>query len=103
MYCSLLQFAARPPTTTSTGALGKYDFMYAKTWFGIDFARCLTYVAKRPGASFSKSISGYRWQRAHYPRAELIHTRTHELIPKPVPAPTTRHGQTFSPVPATRG
>jgi hypothetical protein len=23
--------AASPPSTTSTGALGKYDFMYAKT------------------------------------------------------------------------
>jgi hypothetical protein len=23
--------AASPPTTTSTGALGKYDFMYANT------------------------------------------------------------------------
>jgi hypothetical protein len=103
MYCTLLQFAARPPTTTSTGALGKYDFMYAKTWFGIDFARCLTYVAKRPGASFSKSISGYRWQRAHYPRAEGLQTQPREANPIPVPAPATRHGQELVPTPATCG
>jgi hypothetical protein len=25
-----VQFAASPPATTSTGAFGKYDFMYAK-------------------------------------------------------------------------
>jgi hypothetical protein len=31
VYCSLVQLATSPPTTTSTGALGKYDFMYAKT------------------------------------------------------------------------
>jgi hypothetical protein len=23
-------------------SLGKYDFMNAKTWFGMDFAKCLT-------------------------------------------------------------
>jgi hypothetical protein len=40
------------------GALGKYDFMYAKTWFGIKFAKCLTYVARCPGASFKRSTSG---------------------------------------------
>jgi hypothetical protein len=26
-----VQFAASPPVTTSTGALGKYDFINAKT------------------------------------------------------------------------
>jgi hypothetical protein len=31
VYCSSVQLAASPPATTSTGALGKYDFMYAKT------------------------------------------------------------------------
>jgi hypothetical protein len=36
----------------STGDLGKYDFMYTKTWFGIDFAKCLTYVSRCLGASF---------------------------------------------------
>jgi hypothetical protein len=30
-----VQLAASPPTTTSTGAFGKYDFMNAKTWLGI--------------------------------------------------------------------
>jgi hypothetical protein len=30
-YCSSVQLAASPPATTSTRALGKYDFMYAKT------------------------------------------------------------------------
>jgi hypothetical protein len=34
--------AASPPATTSTGAFGKYDFMKASTWFGIDFAKCFT-------------------------------------------------------------
>jgi hypothetical protein len=58
LYCSLMQFTARPPATTYTGAFGKYDFIYANTWFGIDFARCLTYVAKCPGAYFSLSTSG---------------------------------------------
>jgi hypothetical protein len=24
------------------GAFGKYDFMKASTWFGIDFAKCFT-------------------------------------------------------------
>jgi hypothetical protein len=24
------------------GSLGKYDFMKASTWFGIDFAKCFT-------------------------------------------------------------
>jgi hypothetical protein len=42
LYCSSVQLAASPPVTTSTGALGNYDFMYAKTWFEMDFARCLT-------------------------------------------------------------
>jgi hypothetical protein len=29
-----------PPTTTSTGAFGKYDFKNASTWFEIDFVKC---------------------------------------------------------------
>jgi hypothetical protein len=41
-YWSSVQLAASPLATTSTGALGKYDFMYAKTWLGMDFARCFT-------------------------------------------------------------
>jgi hypothetical protein len=41
-----------PPATTSNGALGKYNFIYTKTWFGIDFAKCLMYVARCPEASF---------------------------------------------------
>jgi hypothetical protein len=40
LYCSSMQLAASPPAATSTRALGKYDFMYAKTWFGMDFAKC---------------------------------------------------------------
>jgi hypothetical protein len=44
-YYSSVQLAASPPATTSTGAFGKYDFIYARTWLGIDFAKCLTYVA----------------------------------------------------------
>jgi hypothetical protein len=32
--------------------------MYANTWFEIDFTKCLIYVAKRQGASFSLSKSG---------------------------------------------
>jgi hypothetical protein len=40
LYCSSVQFAVRPPTTTSAGAFGKYDFMKGSTWFGIDFAKC---------------------------------------------------------------
>jgi hypothetical protein len=43
--------------TTSTGAFGKYDLIYAKTWFRIDFAKCYTYVAWRPGDSFKRSIN----------------------------------------------
>jgi hypothetical protein len=53
-----VQLAASPLATTSTGALGKYDFMNAKNWFGINFAKCFTYVARRPGASFERSTSG---------------------------------------------
>jgi hypothetical protein len=34
LYWSSVLFAASLPATTSTGALGKYDFMYAKTWLG---------------------------------------------------------------------
>jgi hypothetical protein len=41
-YCSSVQLAASPLATTSTGAFGNYDFMKASTWFGIDFAKCLT-------------------------------------------------------------
>jgi hypothetical protein len=29
-YCSSVQLAASPPATTSTGAFGNYDFIYAK-------------------------------------------------------------------------
>jgi hypothetical protein len=58
VYYSSVQLAASPPATTSTGALGKYDFMNAKTWFGMDFPKCLTYVARRPGAFFSRSTRG---------------------------------------------
>jgi hypothetical protein len=53
-----MQLAASPPVTTSTGALWKYDFMNAKTWFGMDFARCLTYIAKHPGASINRLTNG---------------------------------------------
>jgi hypothetical protein len=38
-YCSSVQLAASPLATTSTGTFGKYDFMKASTWFGMDFAR----------------------------------------------------------------
>jgi hypothetical protein len=31
---------------------------HGSTWFEMDFIRCLTYVTKRPGASFSPSTSG---------------------------------------------
>jgi hypothetical protein len=31
LYWSSVQLAASPPATTSTGALGKYDFIYTKT------------------------------------------------------------------------
>jgi hypothetical protein len=30
VYCSSVQLAATPPATTSTGAFGKYDFIYAR-------------------------------------------------------------------------
>jgi hypothetical protein len=42
VYYSSVHLAASPPATTSTGALGKYDLMNAKTWFGMDFVKCLT-------------------------------------------------------------
>jgi hypothetical protein len=32
--------------------------MNARTWLGIDFAKCLTYIARRLGASFSRSTNG---------------------------------------------
>jgi hypothetical protein len=53
-----VQLAASPPATTSTGTFGKYDFMYANIWLGIDFAKCLTYIARRLGASLSRSTNG---------------------------------------------
>jgi hypothetical protein len=53
-----VQLVASPPATTSIEAFGKYDFINAKTWLGMDFARCFTYVAKRLGASFSRSTKG---------------------------------------------
>jgi hypothetical protein len=31
LYWLSVQFAASPPATTSIGALGKYNFIYAKT------------------------------------------------------------------------
>jgi hypothetical protein len=37
-----VQLATTPPATTSTGAFGKYDFMKAKTYLGIDLAMCFT-------------------------------------------------------------
>jgi hypothetical protein len=42
-----VQLAASPPATTSTRAFGKYDFIYARIWLGIKFAKCFTYVARR--------------------------------------------------------
>lgn len=58
LYCSSVQFAASPPTTTSTGAFREYDFMKASTWSGIGFTKCLMYIAKCPVASFSLSTRG---------------------------------------------
>jgi hypothetical protein len=47
-----VQLAASPPATTSTGAFGKYDFMKASTWFGVDFCdnppRKVPYYRLRP-------------------------------------------------------
>jgi hypothetical protein len=39
-YCSSVQLAATPPSTTSTGTFGKYYFMKANTCLGIDLAMC---------------------------------------------------------------
>jgi hypothetical protein len=35
--------------------------MYANTWFGMDFSRCLTYVAKRPRAPSTCLSVGLSW------------------------------------------
>jgi hypothetical protein len=32
--------------------------LYANIWLGVDFAKCLTYVARRLGASLSRSTNG---------------------------------------------
>jgi hypothetical protein len=44
-----------------------------------------------------------RWQRAHYPRAEGLQTRTREANLVSVPAPAARRGQDSVPVPVTHG
>jgi hypothetical protein len=41
-YYSSVQLVASQPATTSTGAFGKYNFMKARTWLVIDFAKYLT-------------------------------------------------------------